>query len=330
MAATQIVKTANGTAISVNGFIIDPTGATNGQTLVYNSGTGTFVPGAGGGGGSTGNWTFVGNNADLTGAGAMKIGNGTATSLVLGSATVTLTSGTTMTDPGTFTVKSSVANGASAVGIVADTTNTLSTAGARHVSFRNATGEYAFITPSGGYNGNGGLYFKYITAMEVGLTNSTGTGLRDGIIFSNSGMTLTVGGVITQGVSVSTSSLYCTDGASQLGDATHRFVGLYSSGPLSGKFRSASSTVTVSTTDCFVGVSGSGTRTVNLPAANTLCPGAWLVIQDVGNSAGTITINPNGTDNINGTNAAVTIAVAFGQRAFKTDGATNWYCSTVT
>ena len=38
---------------------------------------------AGGGGGSTGNWTFSANNATLTGAGVMGIGGSPATSLQL-------------------------------------------------------------------------------------------------------------------------------------------------------------------------------------------------------------------------------------------------------
>jgi len=51
LAATVVVKTANGTAISVNGIIIDPTNASPGNALVFSGGQ--FVPGAGGGGGVT-------------------------------------------------------------------------------------------------------------------------------------------------------------------------------------------------------------------------------------------------------------------------------------
>ncbi len=95
-------------------------------------------------------------------------------------------------------------------------------------------------------------------------------------------------------------------------------------------YRSAASTVTVAATDCFVGVSGSGARTVNLPAANTLQAGGQITVQDVGNSAGAITINPNGTDNINSVNGAVSIAAAFGRKMFVSDGATNWWVNVTT
>ncbi len=90
-------------------------------------------------------------------------------------------------------------------------------------------------------------------------------------------------------------------------------------------YRSASSTVTVATSDYFVAVSGSGARTVNLPAANTMKAGQEIIVQDIGNSSGTITVNPNGSDNINGANSAVTIAAAYGRKWFITDGSANWY-----
>jgi len=49
MPPTVVIKTAQGTAISVNGVVIDPTGAVLNNTLVYNGSA--FVPGTGGGGG---------------------------------------------------------------------------------------------------------------------------------------------------------------------------------------------------------------------------------------------------------------------------------------
>jgi hypothetical protein len=98
------------------------------------------------------------------------------------------------------------------------------------------------------------------------------------------------------------------------------------SGSFSPAFRSAASTVTVSTGDRFVGVSGSGSRTVNLFATSSaIAAGQEIIVQDVGNSSGTITINPNGTDNINGVNSATTIAAAYGAKTFVTDKSGNWY-----
>jgi hypothetical protein len=103
---------------------------------------------------------------------------------------------------------------------------------------------------------------------------------------------------------------------------------LRSAGGIAGSYRSVASTVTVAVTDFYVGVSGTGARTANLPAASTCKQaGQEITIQDVGNSAGAITINPNGADNINGANSAVTIAAAFGRRVFYCDKSTNWYTS---
>lgn len=95
-------------------------------------------------------------------------------------------------------------------------------------------------------------------------------------------------------------------------------------------YRQGASTVTVLNTDRFVGVTGTGARTVNLPLASTMKPGQELVIQDIANAAGAITINPalgvgGVSDGINGGTGAVTIAAAFGRKWFICDGATNYY-----
>ncbi len=57
--------------------------------------------------------------------------------------------------------------------------------------------------------------------------------------------------------------------------------------------------------------------------------GQEIIVQDIGNSSGTITINPNGSNTINGVNSAVTIAAVYGSRIFITDGSTNWWVTGV-
>lgn len=76
MAATQVVKTASGTGLSINGYVLDPgfTAPTPGQTLAWNGSA--FIP-TNAGGGSTGNWTFTANNAGLTGAASMTFSGNT-------------------------------------------------------------------------------------------------------------------------------------------------------------------------------------------------------------------------------------------------------------
>lgn len=94
--------------------------------------------------------------------------------------------------------------------------------------------------------------------------------------------------------------------------------------------RAASSTVAVAVSDRTVGVTGTGSRTVNFPAASTCVhAGQEIVVVEEGGSSGTITINPNGTDNFNGANSAVTIAAAYGRRVFVCDASANWFVSTV-
>jgi hypothetical protein len=90
-------------------------------------------------------------------------------------------------------------------------------------------------------------------------------------------------------------------------------------------YRTAATTVTVATTDVYVGVTGTGARTVNLPAANTcLAAGQEFVIQEQGNDVGTITINRASTDTINGA-TTTTIAAAFGTKTLVCNGSNAWF-----
>lgn len=90
-------------------------------------------------------------------------------------------------------------------------------------------------------------------------------------------------------------------------------------------YRTAASTITVTNTDRFIGVTGTGARTVNLPAGSTcLNPGQEFVIQEVGNDVGTITINRSGSDTLNGATTA-TISAAFGAKTLVCSQGTAWY-----
>lgn len=98
----------------------------------YNSGTNQFEQSLNGAAyvslsTSTGNWTFNGNNADLTGAGAMGIGNigPTATSIVFGPTAITWKAATAMsmsaqsaTNTTSLTINPNVADGASSVAVL--------------------------------------------------------------------------------------------------------------------------------------------------------------------------------------------------------------------
>jgi hypothetical protein len=90
-------------------------------------------------------------------------------------------------------------------------------------------------------------------------------------------------------------------------------------------YRTSATTVTVTNTDRYVGVTGTGARTVNLPAANTcLAAGQEIVIQEQGNDVGTITINRASTDTINGA-TTTTIAAAYGSKTLVCNQSSAWF-----
>jgi hypothetical protein len=71
-------------------------------------------------------------------------------------------------------------------------------------------------------------------------------------------------------------------------------------------------------------VDTSSARTLNLPAATTAM---YVVVKDAAGSAqaNPITVAPNGTDLIDGANAAVSLATAYGAWGFISDGVSKWY-----
>jgi hypothetical protein len=93
-------------------------------------------------------------------------------------------------------------------------------------------------------------------------------------------------------------------------------------------YRTSATTVTVAITDHFVGVTGTGARTVNLPAANTcLAAGQEFVIQDVAGDTGTITINRASTDTINGATSITITGTAYARKTLYCNASNAWFAS---
>ncbi len=118
------------------------------------------------------------------------------------------------------------------------------------------------------------------------------------------------------------------DTGPSLGTGALRWLGLYSAGPLSGKFRTDSSaSVTAAASDYIVACSNTSARTVALPAATAFIAGQMLVIFDSsGTAAGgeSITINRAGSDTINGTTSFV-INADYGTATLVSDGTSAWF-----
>lgn len=104
--------------------------------------------------------------------------------------------------------------------------------------------------------------------------------------------------------------------------------GAFSGLGLGCKYNTQSGTsYNVVATDCWVGMSNSGVRTVNLPAANSLTAGGqFLIVTDENGDANTsnITINRAGADTINGTTSVV-INTAFGAKILHSNGSNAWF-----
>jgi hypothetical protein len=88
---------------------------------------------------------------------------------------------------------------------------------------------------------------------------------------------------------------------------------------------SADATITL-TTERLVNVLPAGATTVNLPAASTVTAGDTVTIKDANGTALTnnIAVTPNGTDDIDGVNAAVTLNTARAYITLYSDG-TDWH-----
>lgn len=163
-----------------------------------------------------------------------------------------------------------------------------------------------------------------LTGSAWNTTSSTSNAIKMGMqLATTSGTSTAVIGQINYGYSIGGSPYTTIATLDGNGDMLVS-GGMQSQGYLAGGQRSAASTVTVTASDFIVGVTGSGARTVNLPAVSACKRGQYFIIQDVGNSAGTITINRAGTDTING-GTSVTISVAYGSLLIWNDGSSAWY-----
>lgn len=160
-----LTQTSNPFGVSESGYYIDTTGKFWG---VYN-GTPTQLTG---GGGSTGNWTFSGNIADLSGAGAMQLGNTNATSVKLIPSTLNFPSAMSMaataqgaTNTTGMTIAPNVADGASSINLVLNGTTSLANASAKLLSIQNAGSEKVFVDPSG----NVGVHSVLNSGLTYGI-----------------------------------------------------------------------------------------------------------------------------------------------------------------
>ena len=88
---------------------------------------------------------------------------------------------------------------------------------------------------------------------------------------------------------------------------------------------SASATITI-TTERLVNVLPAGATTVNLPAASSVTTGDKITIKDANGTAATnnIAVTPDGSDNIDGVNSAVTLNTARAYITLYSDG-TDWH-----
>lgn len=161
------------------------------------------------------------------------------------------------------------------------------------------TGQVTFpinVVSAGGYFANAGNGLDTATAGFLPI----GTVVATSMTFGRSGVNITAGG-----------PLKCNEAFGMA-------------------YRTSASVVAVTSADGFVGVTGTGARTVNLPAANTCRVGQVIIIQDVQGDAGIITINRAGADLINGATTKALAATAYARQMLVCDGVSNWFADSVT
>lgn len=196
-----------------------------------------------GGGASTGNWTFSGNNADLTAAGAMGIGLNTASSISMGNTTVSgitflaqdgiggfnfkagnnATSGTTLVNTPVLNLGARYWNGTSSVLWQAGLYHVMeSTTPTSHISVLfNGTEKQRFSS-----NGNFSLSAgATIGNLSAGATNTTGLTIAPNIADGSSSIGLLVApgtGLPTGvGFQVTVASTPTTGSIAKFTDGTH-------------------------------------------------------------------------------------------------------------
>lgn len=278
------------------------------------------------------NFTASTNTMDLTAAGTVSLFPTTATGMILGKSSMTLG-----LSPNAVNWGDSTTSQKQIVGV--------------QQSSNDTAGANMLITPSGGGpasatgGGAGGNF-----TLKAGTGGNGASALAPGV---GGNMTLAGGGAGTGGsgnanggnmiITGGPASGTGTKGTITVGNTNTSSLAFAAAGILSTfsgslkisqglapGFRTAASTVTVTNTDDFVGVTGSGARTVNLPAANTCQIGQQFIIQDVAGSTGIITINRSGADTINGGTSIALGATNYARQILICDGVSAWYADSIT
>lgn len=273
------------------------------------------------GGGSTGNWTFSGNAADLTGAGALTLGNGTATSVAFTPAAISLAANTVMTGASSATntvgekIITNVADGSSSVGLSIDNTASLSSGKTLQLK-------------------TGGVeqwYWQGSTQEYQGASYWIKTNNGDGVFASSAAVWISISGTSRYQFNLSALD-FNADNTYGLGTLSHRAKGVFNSGALSCGYNTQSGTTyTTTANDCGVWLTdtGSAAVTVTLLAAANYAPNARIELVDGANSAGThnISVARSGSDTINGGSSTVAVVTSNSATSVcRTDGVSKWVC----
>lgn len=187
----------------------------------------------------------------------------------------------------------------------------------------NPTSEMVFVTRSN--TGTWSEFLKFapgVTGSSTVMTVAAG----DLTVSAPGNFFITING--TQKVQDNGANLFpVTDNNHIFGAKANRWKGVFNSASLSASYNTQSGTTyTVVTTDCYVGMSNSGARTVTLCAANALPAGGMITVKDENGNAATnnVTIARAGTDTIDGGTSAV-INTNFGVKNLVSDGSAKWF-----
>ena len=312
--------TAKGDLCIYNGtnFAVLAVGS-NTQVLTADSTQATGIKWAAAPGASTGNWTFTGNNADLTGAGAMGIGNigPTATSVVFGPGTLTLKANTTLgmasqaaTNTTAVQWSPNVADGASTVVEDHNNQTTIATSGASFFRIRNNAAA-AFNIVKGGNGtliyGSGGATANIQIDDTNGIILSPNANNNIQVAFNTNTTNFTNAGAASAAINGNQFSR-------QVGEKYHQIA-------------TQTTTYQILITDFYVPTDTTTAGfTVTLPAPATVGSGATYIISDTTNQWAThnLTLARNSTEKINNSAANLTLNTA-GQRVLVWTNGTDWF-----
>lgn len=230
----------------------------------------------------------------------------------------------------------------SAVGFIFNAPNGMAIAGDAWFNLQTSNTTRAIVqpspqgsTPTGikitnkGAGTNAHLILDESTGAEVGYTAGVYSRYGSSSVTTTSGSaTVSIGSnvSVTGALVPSATNTYPLGGLS-----SQSWKGLFNSANFGCGFNSqAGTTYTAVATDCNVLLTNLNARTVTMPAATAVQPGAHLYIWDGNNNAGTnnVSVARAGTDTINGgtTNVAVVTANS-GHSTCVSDGSSKWVCS---